>query len=65
LRPYYDIQGICGSDGHYLKHGRIGGFIVEAPMILGHESAGVVVAVGRGVEKGKFEVGEGDIMIDI
>ena len=41
--------GICGSDVHYLTHGRIGSFIVEAPMVLGHESAGVVEAVGPGV----------------
>ena len=41
--------GICGSDVHYLTHGRIGSFVVEAPMILGHESAGVVEAVGPGV----------------
>jgi L-iditol 2-dehydrogenase len=41
--------GICGSDVHYLTHGRIGSFIVEAPMIIGHESAGVVEAVGAGV----------------
>ena len=41
--------GICGSDVHYLAHGRIGSFIVNAPMVLGHESAGVVAAVGPGV----------------
>lgn len=41
--------GICGSDVHYLTHGRIGSFVVEAPMILGHESAGVIEAVGPGV----------------
>ena len=41
--------GICGSDVHYLTHGRIGSFVVEAPMVLGHESAGVVAAVGPGV----------------
>lgn len=35
--------GICGSDVHYLKHGRIGDFIVKDPMVLGHESAAVVV----------------------
>lgn len=35
--------GICGSDVHYLKHGRIGDFIVKEPMVLGHESAAVVV----------------------
>ena len=38
--------GICGSDVHYYKHGRIGPFVVNAPMVLGHEAAGVVVAVG-------------------
>lgn len=41
--------GICGSDVHYLTHGRIGSFVVTAPMVLGHESAGVVTAVGAGV----------------
>jgi L-iditol 2-dehydrogenase len=41
--------GICGSDVHYLTHGRIGNFVVEAPMVIGHESAGVVEAVGPGV----------------
>jgi len=38
--------GICGSDVHYWKHGRIGPFILNAPMVLGHESSGQVVAVG-------------------
>ena len=41
--------GICGSDVHYWQHGRIGDFVVEQPMILGHECAGTVVAVGAGV----------------
>ncbi|KXO91350.1 NAD(P)-dependent alcohol dehydrogenase [Tsukamurella pseudospumae] len=41
--------GVCGSDVHYLRHGRIGDFVVEAPMILGHEAAGRIVAVGDGV----------------
>jgi D-xylulose reductase len=41
--------GICGSDVHYYKHGRIGPFVVNAPMVLGHEAAGVVVAVGNEV----------------
>lgn len=41
--------GICGSDVHYWKRGRIGDFIVTAPMVLGHESSGVVSAVGEGV----------------
>ena len=41
--------GICGSDVHYWKNGRIGDFIVKAPMVLGHESSGVVSEVGEGV----------------
>lgn len=42
--------GICGSDTHFLVHGGIGDFIVKKPMILGHESAGVVVKVGAAVK---------------
>ncbi len=41
--------GVCGSDVHYYTHGRIGGFIVNAPMVLGHEAAGTVVEVGADV----------------
>ncbi|MER8973985.1 MULTISPECIES: NAD(P)-dependent alcohol dehydrogenase [unclassified Mesorhizobium] len=42
--------GICGSDVHYYTHGRIGPFVVEGPMVLGHEAAGTVVETGEGVE---------------
>ena len=45
--------GVCGSDVHYYQHGRIGDFVVESPMVLGHESAGVVTAVGPGVDPGR------------
>jgi len=38
--------GICGSDIHYYQHGRIGPFIVNAPMVLGHEASGVVSEAG-------------------
>jgi len=41
--------GICGSDVHYYKHGRIGPFVVEAPMVLGHEAAGIVLESGKNV----------------
>lgn len=41
--------GICGSDVHYYKHGRIGDFIVNSPMVLGHEASGTVVEVGSDV----------------
>jgi len=39
--------GVCGSDVHYYTHGKIGPFVVNAPMVLGHEAAGTVAAVGR------------------
>ncbi|MGC5023175.1 NAD(P)-dependent alcohol dehydrogenase [Tsukamurella sp. DT100] len=41
--------GVCGSDTHYLRHGRIGEFVVTAPIVLGHEACGRIVAVGAGV----------------
>jgi L-iditol 2-dehydrogenase/D-xylulose reductase len=41
--------GICGSDVHYLEHGRIGSFVVDQPMCLGHESSGTIVKLGPGV----------------
>ena len=41
--------GICGSDVHYLVKGNIGDFVVKEPMVLGHESAGVVSKIGEGV----------------
>lgn len=41
--------GICGSDLHYYKEGRIENNIIKEPHILGHESSGEVVAVGGGV----------------
>ncbi len=41
--------GVCGSDVHYYVHGKIGPFVVNAPMILGHEGAGTVVETGSAV----------------
>jgi D-xylulose reductase len=41
--------GICGSDVHYYTHGRIGSYVVQAPMVLGHEAAGTVTEVGADV----------------
>ncbi len=41
--------GVCGSDTHYYEHGRIGRFVVDSPLVLGHEAAGEVAALGRGV----------------
>jgi D-xylulose reductase len=45
-----DTVGVCGSDVHYYTHGRIGDFVVKAPMVLGHEAAGVVVEIGANVK---------------
>ena len=42
--------GICGSDVHYWQNGRIGDFVVQKPMVLGHEAAGRVVKVGSNVK---------------
>lgn len=41
--------GICGSDVHYYTHGRIGPFVVNDPMILGHEASGTVIETGSEV----------------
>ncbi|KKK22588.1 hypothetical protein ARAM_006951 [Aspergillus rambellii] len=41
--------GICGSDVHYYEHGAIGQFVVKDPMVLGHESSGVIAQVGSAV----------------
>jgi L-iditol 2-dehydrogenase len=43
--------GVCGSDVHYYEHGRIGSFVVHAPLVLGHEVAGRVAAVGSAVSR--------------
>ena len=41
--------GICGSDLHYWQHGGFGAIRLQQPMVLGHEVAGVIEAVGPGV----------------
>ena len=41
--------GICGSDVHYWQHGGIGQFKLRSAMVIGHECAGEVLAVGEGV----------------
>lgn len=49
VRVAIHTVGICGSDVHYYRHGRIGPFVVREPMVLGHEAAGTVVEVGSEV----------------
>ena len=51
-----ETVGVCGSDIHYYKEGRIGGQVIEHPATLGHECAGTVVEVGSvvaGLEAGQ------------
>jgi L-iditol 2-dehydrogenase len=43
--------GICGSDVHYFRHGRIGRYVVERPMVLGHECSGRIVEAGATVDQ--------------
>ena len=42
--------GVCGSDNHSFEHGRIADFVVEGPLVLGHEASGVVEGLGDGVQ---------------
>lgn len=58
VRVRVGAVGICGSDVHYYEHGRIGYFVVRSPMVLGHETAGVVEAIGPGVT----QPGPGDLV---
>ncbi|KAI9820092.1 MAG: L-arabinitol 4-dehydrogenase [Thelocarpon impressellum] len=48
--------GICGSDIHFWHAGAIGHMVVEDTHILGHESAGTVIAAHRSV--GGLKVGD-------
>jgi L-idonate 5-dehydrogenase len=45
-----DWGGICGSDLSYWRRGISGTAVLKHPMILGHEVAGRVAAIGRGVD---------------
>ncbi|MEO7745849.1 MAG: NAD(P)-dependent alcohol dehydrogenase [Actinomycetota bacterium] len=48
--------GVCGSDVHYYERGRIGPYVVDHPLVLGHEAGGTVADVGDGVTS--LEVGQ-------
>src|SRR5579862_8114108 len=49
--------GICGSDLHTYLNGEIGGTVATGPLVLGHEAAGRVAALGPGLE-GAFAIGQ-------
>ncbi|MBI5726145.1 MAG: alcohol dehydrogenase catalytic domain-containing protein [Planctomycetes bacterium] len=42
-----DVVGICGSDLHYYRTGRIGSQVVVFPYVIGHECACTVLETGR------------------
>jgi L-iditol 2-dehydrogenase len=46
--------GVCGSDTHYYREGRVGSFVVDGPLVLGHEAAGTIVGVGDSVDPGRI-----------
>jgi L-iditol 2-dehydrogenase len=46
--------GVCGSDTHYYRHGRVGSFVVRQPLVLGHEAAGTIVGVGEGIDSSRI-----------
>ena len=43
--------GLCGSDRHWLVEGSIGDAVLGAPLVLGHEFAGVVASGPRSGER--------------
>ena len=45
-----EAVGVCGSDMHYYRTGRIGDQVVDFPWRVGHEMGGMVEAVGAGVQ---------------
>jgi len=42
--------GVCGSDTHFYERGAIGDIVAEGPIVLGHETAGRIVAIGDMVD---------------
>lgn len=47
------VVAVCGSDVHYYVSGKIGSQVVQYPFPVGHECAGVVEKVGKGVSRVK------------
>ena len=41
--------GICRSDVRFWQWGKVGHFSLNAPLVMGHEGSGCVVAIGDGV----------------
>ena len=56
VRLRFRAGGICGTDLHYFRHGRTGDFVVNSPLVLGHEVAGEVEEVNA--DDSGLEVGD-------
>jgi L-idonate 5-dehydrogenase len=53
VRLALGAAGICGSDLHYYRDGRVGAFVIREPFVPGHEASGVVAAIGTAVTRVK------------
>src|SRR4051812_1290801 len=53
IRVRIQAGGICGSDLHYYANGGFGVVRLKEPMVLGHEIAGEVEAVGAAAQRVK------------
>ena len=51
-----DTVGVCGSDMHYYKEGKIGDQIIKFPFAVGHECSAKVIEAGKTVSK--IEIGD-------
>lgn len=47
------VIGVCGSDVHYYKSGKIGSQVVSYPFPVGHEGAGEIIKTGPSVSRVK------------
>jgi L-iditol 2-dehydrogenase len=48
-----DTVGICGSDIHYYKEGKIGDQVIDFPFTIGHECSAIVEEIGKKVTRVK------------
>lgn len=56
LQIKLEYVGVCGSDLHFYKEGRLANWELDGPLVLGHEPGGVVTDIGEGVEG--FKIGD-------
>ncbi|MCL2864120.1 MAG: NAD(P)-dependent alcohol dehydrogenase [Lachnospiraceae bacterium] len=56
LQIKLEYVGVCGSDLHFYSEGRLGNWVPDGPLVLGHEPGGVVTAIGADVTG--FEIGD-------